>query len=620
MDMKPHDIAAAAERTESRARANPPIADYAIIGDCRSAALISRCGSIDWLCWPHFSAPSVFAAVLDPERGGHFSITPTGRFKASRRYAGETAVLETTFATQSGSVRLTEAMIIGQSARNLEPLREIIRMVEGIDGAVSLDVDFAPRPGYAESVARIRGRAGDWNCSWGNEVFRLRSDHALDPREGGAGGHLVVGAGERYCFSLSYEKAHIAILLPTGKRAAERIDRTVTWWQEWAKNCCANGPYRNAVLRSAITLKLMTFALSGAVVAAPTASLPEWIGGSRNYDYRYCWLRDAALTMRAFTGLGLREEAGVFLRWLLHATRLTRPRLGVVYDVFGRMDLGERELAHLSGYRRSKPVRIGNAAQKQMQLDVYGGVIAAAWEFATNCGSLQRDQCNLLAGFGRTVRDCWREPDHGIWEIRDRKRHYTFSKLMCWTALDRLLALQRSHGLHVATDRFEEERSAIAETIETKGFNEELASYVMELEGDRVDASLLLMPCLGYGNPEDPRMRTTFERIDERLGRDGLLYRYEPNVDGIPGPEGAFGIASFWAVENLARRGDPDGARQRFEKLNGYANDVGLFAEEIEPDSGAALGNFPQAFTHVGLINAALAIDKALEDRGDGDV
>jgi GH15 family glucan-1,4-alpha-glucosidase len=355
----------------------------------------------------------------------------------------------------------------------------------------------------------------------------------------------------------------------------------------------------------------MTFALSGAVVAAPTTSLPEAIGGQRNWDYRYCWIRDAALTMRAFTGLGYGDEAASFLQWLLHATRLTWPALQVMYDVYGRTNLREQELDHLAGFRRSRPVRIGNGAHAQVQLDVYGGILSAALDYVANGGPLQADEGRLLAGFGKTACEKWREPDNGMWEIRGAKRHYTVSKVMCWAALEGLIKLSERGCARIDAARFREERDAIAQAIETRGFNPSLGSYVSELDGDRVDAALLLMGCLGYKDPGDARMRSTFETIRARLGRDALLYRYEDGYDGLPSREGAFGICSFWAIDNLAKRGDLEEAEQAFARMLSFANDVGLFSEEIDPETGSALGNFPQAFTHVGLINAALAIAAA---------
>jgi GH15 family glucan-1,4-alpha-glucosidase len=420
-----------------------------------------------------------------------------------------------------------------------------------------------------------------------------------------------MAAGRRIRFSLSYARRDIAILPPLGESVVARIGRTGERWAEWCAGLRHDGRYRAAVQRSGITLKLMTFTLSGAVVAAPTTSLPEWIGAGRNWDYRYCWLRDAALTMRAFISLGLVEEASAFLRWLLHATALTQPRLGVVYDIYGRARLTERTLDHLSGYRDSRPVRIGNDAYRQRQLDAYGSVIAAAAEYVKGGGALQSDQRKLLAGFGDQVCRGWREPDNGMWEVRGGRRHYTFSKLMCWVALDWLLKLDREIGLGIDARRVTAERDAIEEMIDSRGYDEASGCYVGELDGKALDAALLLMPCLGYKDPADPRIAGTLACIESRLGRGPLVYRYEKGSDNLGSAEGAFGLCSFWLVEALARVGEVERARDNFERLLDLANDVGLFGEEIDADTGAALGNFPQAFTHVGLINAAVAIDRA---------
>jgi GH15 family glucan-1,4-alpha-glucosidase len=599
--------------------AEPGIGDYAVVGDCRTAALVSREGSIDWLCLPDFSGPSVFAALLDRRRGGRFSIRPEQPFRTTRRYIETSPVLETTFETSTGAARLIDLMPITEPSR-LTPTREILRMVEGMHGEVTLAIRFEPRPNYARAAPRIRSRGAlGWACTWSDELFLLHSDVPLQRTSEGDAviGRIHIKAGEKACLSLCYAKADIGVVAPLGHLAGERVRDTVAWWMAWSRRCSYRGPHRDAVLRSAITLKLMTFALSGAVIAAPTTSLPEAIGSSRNWDYRYCWLRDAALTMRAFTGLGFEDEAGSFLQWLLHATRLTWPELQVVYDVYGRTKLRERELGHLSGYRSSRPVRIGNGAHDQVQLDVYGGVISAAFDYVASGGRLQADETRLLAGFGKTVCKKWREPDHGIWEIRGRKRHYTFSKVMCWTALDCLLKLHDRGCIRADAERFHRERDTIAEAIEGRGYNQEIESYVGEFDGSLVDASALLMGCLGYKDPRHPRLTRTFERIRERLGRRGLLYRYEQD-DGLPGGEGAFGICSFWVVEHLARSGDHDAAERAFAHVLTFANDLGLFAEEIDVETCVALGNFPQAFTHVGLINAAMALAAAHNRKSAG--
>jgi GH15 family glucan-1,4-alpha-glucosidase len=422
----------------------PAIGDYAIVGDCRTAALVSQDGSIDWLCLPHFSGPSVFAAILDQERGGRFRIRPAGPFRSTRRYIGATAVLETTFETPTGSARLVDVMPVLSDTGTLHPLREVLRIVEGIEGEISFEVEWEPRPNYArsDSLIKQRGVLG-WSCTWSDELFLLRGEAPLEfwARGRSVTGFVRVEAGQKVRCSLCYAKGDIAVIAPLGEEADTRLQATLAWWRSWIDQCIYDGPHRDAVIRSAITLKLMTFALSGAVLAAPTASLPEWVGAERNWDYRYCWIRDAALTMRAFTGLGFQSEARAFLQWLLHATRLTWPELQIMYDVYGRTNLRELELEHLRGFRDSRPVRIGNGAYRQVQLDVYGGLLFAAFDYVEKGGSLQADEARLLVGFGETVCKQWRDPDSGIWEIRGPKRHYTFSKVMCWTALDCLLKL-----------------------------------------------------------------------------------------------------------------------------------------------------------------------------------
>jgi GH15 family glucan-1,4-alpha-glucosidase len=593
---------------------HPSIEDYGLVGDCRTCALISRAGSIDWLCLPDFSSSSIFAAILDHEQGGRFSISPRGAFVATRRYLGRTPVLETIFETARGVARLTDLLPVVDGTASLQPMREVLRIIEGVTGELDLEVCIDPRPDYGRTRPRLnhRGKLG-WCYSWSNELLAVRSE--FDFTQAGNSLHATtrVRAGARIRVGLSYVRGDVGVLSLLGADADARLTRTSRWWQGWTDRSRYEGPYIDAVQRSALTLKLLTFSLSGAVIAAPTTSLPEAIGGSRNWDYRYCWLRDAGLTMQSFVGLGFHDEARAFLNWLLHATRLTWPELQVVYDVYGRTRLREEELGHFSGYRGSSPVRIGNGAYSQRQLDVYGEVVFAADAYVEGGGALDPEDCRMLAGFGEVVCRTWRDPDHSIWEMRGRPRHFTFSKLMCWVALDRLLRLEQKGAvpLGAMTAEFRRQRQAIEETIEQRGFNSAIGSYTAELEGGHVDASLLLIPCVGYRPAHDPRVVSTYERIWQRLGHDGLLDRYERGYDQLGSREGAFGICGFWAAHHLACRGDVGGAKRLFERLYAFANDLGLFGEEIDVESGAALGNFPQAFTHVGLINAAIAIEQA---------
>lgn len=592
---------------------SPSIGDYALIGDCRCAALVSRDGSIDWLCLPHFSGAAVFAALLDRHRGGHFAVHPAHDYAVYRRYLGDTAVLETTFVTPGGTVRLTDAIPIAGEQRELQPQRECLRRIEVTSGTVDMEIDYAPRPDFGRAGVRLQPRgAFGWSCQYRNELFLLHSDIPLHPTgDGNLSTSIRLRAGDRRYLSLAYTQSEIGVIPPLGGHADERIAATLRWWRAWTDRCVYDGPYRATVLRSAVTLKLLAYALSGAVIAAPTTSLPEAIGGVRNWDYRYCWLRDASLTLRAFIDLGYHDEGDFFFHWLLYNTRLTWPRLQVLYDVYGESRIPESELAHFEGYRGSRPVRLGNGAWNQLQLDIYGAVAMAVHDFVVRGGRLEADAGRLLAGLGKTVCQFWREPDQGIWEIRGRRRHYTYSKLLCWTALDRLIRLHELGEVSCPVERFRGARHDLRLAIDTHGYNRRLGAYTSVFGGREIDASLLLMPHFGYLEARDPRMRGTFELIERHLTRGALVYRYHPALDGIAGGEGAFGICSFWAVEYLARAGEIGRAVERLEQMLAYANDLGLYAEEVEPVSGAALGNYPQAYTHVGLINAVLAIEAA---------
>jgi GH15 family glucan-1,4-alpha-glucosidase len=501
------------------------------------------------------------------------------------------------------------------------PDHQVLREIEGLEGDVEIEVLYEPRADYGRCPPGFqdRGPLGLWSEA-NRGALVLRGEVEVRPTSDGraARGVTSIRAGDRKYLSCSYEEEAPQVVPPLGEVARGRVERSKRWWREWASRCTYDGPYREAVLRSALVLKLMAYAPSGAVVAAPTTSLPEQVGGVRNWDYRYCWLRDASFTVRALFALGYHEEAEAFLQWMLHATRLTWPELQVVYDVFGEANLPETELRHLDGYAGSKPVRVGNNAHGQLQLDVYGEVVDAVSRFARRGARFDRDTVRLLDGLGHTVCKGWREPDEGIWEGRSGRFHHTHSKVLCWVALDRLVQMHTAGQLQVSVDKFRAEAAAIQAEIEARGYNARLASYTRTFDGEEMDASLLVLPLYGYIDGRHPRMRSTCARITEKLGRDGLVFRYEDRTnDGLPPGEGAFGICAFWWVECLARGGDLQVATAAFERLLKFGNDLGLFAEETDARTGAALGNFPQAFTHIGLINAALTL-ASLSDQPAG--
>ena len=593
--------------------AAPKIQDYGLIGDGRSAALVSRYGSIDWLCWPRFDSPSLFGALLDQGGGGAWSITPSESTQIERRYLDGTNVLETRFHTATGSMILTDfmpAISEEDKRRLLLPEHELLRRVECERGEVEVLVRYDPRPDYGRARFHIRdaGALG-LRVDLGSGLVALHSRVPFTPAaDGGAVGRVRLKAGESTTFSLTFSVEGPGVVPHLGEVASEKLALTVAWWRRWAARARYDGPYRDAVVRSALALKLMSYAPSGAIVAAPTTSLPERVGGDLNWDYRFCWLRDAAFTARALFGLGYEEEAAAHCSWLLHATRLTRPELRVLYDVFGEKVPEERDLAHLSGYAGSRPVRNGNGARGQLQLDVYGEVIEAWTHFAGRGGTLDGDTQRMLRQFGGYVCRHWHEPDSGIWEPRGGRRHFTHSRLLCWVALDQLLALHRAGRIRgIPADRFAAAREHIRRDIEERGWNPKLESYVQVLDGDVLDTAVLKMAFLGFAEASSERMQRTYHKLRERLGAGpGLVYRYEKSSGG---GEGAFAMCSFWLADLLARGGGSTAeAHQSFVQTLGYANDLGLFAEEIDPETGDALGNFPQAFTHVGLINAALSL------------
>jgi len=593
------------------------IQDYGIIGDCRAAALIGRNGSLDWLCWPEFDSPAVFAAILDGERGGHWRIGPVFPCQTDRRYVGESNVLETTFRCPDGEAVLTDLMPVASEEYKRQTLmadHEILRQIQCLRGEMRIQFDFQPRVNYGLKGFEIRRKGGlGLQLEDSSGVYWLRSSCPLSPNGSAVRAEVHLHAGELAQFSLSHAEESPAVLPSLGDAAKQRIQTSLEWWQRWAEKAQYTGPYREAVVRSALVLKLLTYAPSGAIMASPTTSLPERVGGSLNWDYRYCWLRDASLTTRALLGLGYWDEAEAFLSWMFHATRLTHPRLRILYTPFGQNAPVEREIGYLSGYRGSRPVRIGNGARDQLQLDVYGEVIDAAAQFAFHGRRFDRVTQKVLVDLGKYVTQNWQRADEGIWEPRDGRANHTHSRLLCWTALDRLVKLASQGAIEKAPEKlFARHRETIQRDIEANAWNESLGSYVETYAGAALDASLLQLTWYGFEAADAPRMAGTYRAIDRELrAGPALLYRYKTSP-----PEGAFGICCFWDTEYLALGGGTlDEACCGFERLLSFRNDLGLLAEEIDPATGDPLGNFPQAFTHVGLISAAISIQERQEGK-----
>lgn len=584
------------------------ISDYAVIGDCRSAALISREGSIDWLCWPGFDSPSVFARILDRFRGGAWSIFPSGRFESRRRYIGDTPVLRTEFSAAGVSFSLTDFMPAAgekEKRRLFRPDHEIIRIMRCEQGEGEFVMSFVPRPQYGREIS-LRGDSRGVRCVLPSGLLTLTSEAPLAVLKSSAGTKMSLKAGESCRFSLTFNSLAPATIHPLGGWSEDSLSRTLRWWEAWASLSRYSGKYRSQVMRSAVTLKLLNFSPSGTFIAAPTTSLPEQTGGALNWDYRYCWLRDSSLTVRALTSLGYHEEAKAYVSWLLHSTRLTLPELGVLYDVYGRRPGREREI-DFSGYADSSPVRTGNAAASQLQLDVYGELADAAFTMLKDESRLDKETRGMLLQLGEFVRRHWGDRESGIWEVRGEPRRHTHSLALCWVCLDRLSGLS-ARGLlpEIPAGHYARDMERIREQLEKRSWNFRLGSFVSTLDGEELDASLLLLPLYGFIDAGDARMRSTYERIREMLGAGpGLFYRNRHFS------EGAFAVCSCWAADYLSRGGgsleEADGI---FGEFLGYANDVGLFGEEIDPVSGEALGNFPLAFTHLGVINTAVAFER----------
>jgi GH15 family glucan-1,4-alpha-glucosidase len=589
-------------------RAYVPLGDYAAIGDGRTAALVARDGSIDWLCLPDLDSPSVFAAVLDAYRGGRFLIEPEIPAQAQRRYVPDTNVLETTLTTGQGVVRVIDALALPGS--DLGPARELIRRVECVSGRVPMHWRMTPVFGYGAVPPAIERRGSIPVALTGRDALAVCSWDAGEAQigEGAIFGHFEAEPSTPALIALC--AAHQEpLVIPAREHVEARLDATTAYWRRWAADRTYRGPWRDAVIRSALALKLLVHAPSGAIAAAATASLPEEIGGERNWDYRFCWVRDSAFTLATFLHLGCEREAEAFFWWLLHASQLTHPRLQVLY----RLDGGERATEHvleLDGYRASQPVRVGNAAAEQTQLDIYGDLLKTALIYTEAGGRLDRETAKRLAEIADLVCRIWRQADSGIWEVRSRPMHFTHSKMMCWVALD--CALRLSDAGHVASrhaQAWQAERLAIGKFIEERCWSARLHSYARHAGAEEVDASLLLGVLLGYqGAPG--RLAATVDAVRRELGHGPLLARYSGD-DGLRGAEGAFLCCSFWLADALARIGRVDEATTLMEQLIYLANDVGIYCEEVDPRTGDPLGNTPQGLVHLALINAAVSIAKA---------
>ena len=598
---------------------NLPIASYALLSDCRSAALVSSAGSIDWLCFPRFDAPSVFARLLD-DQAGHWSIHAIGATETHRRYIDTTMVLETRFTTPTGVAVLVDAMAIGRNERGhqlgVASPGVVLRSISCESGSVEVELEYAPRSEYGIIFPLLHPVEGGIASRGGADVLLLSSQKTLEIDGSTAHVRFALHAGELANFSLQHRTSwEEAPQVYTSTAIADSLHDTLIGWRTWSDlHQRYEGPWRDLVHSSGRVLQALMFRPSGAIVAAPTTSLPESIGGERNWDYRYTWIRDASLTMEALWVAACPDEASWFFSWMAGAvaSQLQRgAQLQIMFGVGGERDLSERTLSHLSGWRASRPVRIGNGAWEQRQLDVYGELLSAAYRLRDQLSELDETTRHFLVEVADAAAAHWQESDQGIWEVRGGPREYLYSKLMCWVALDRAIGLADVLDARDRTDGWIATREQIRHTILERGWSEKAGAFTQAFGSDELDASALMMPIVGFLPGTDPRMRSTVDAIAERLTDEhGLVYRYRA-TDGLAGEEGTFLLCTFWLAHALALAGEIERAKATFEQAITYINDVGLLAEEVDPATGELLGNFPQAFSHIGLVNAAWAISQA---------
>jgi GH15 family glucan-1,4-alpha-glucosidase len=580
----------------------PRIEDYGLIGDTHTAALVSNTGSIDWLCLPRFDSAACFAALLGDERNGRWLITPAGEITSVHRgYQGDSLILETEFRTADGVVRLVDCM----PPRERAP--DVARVVEGVRGTVPMRMELVVRFDYGSIVPWVRRLDGALHFVGGPDSLWLRTPVRVRGENLRTVAEFNVVEGDRVPFVLTWHASHQRAPRPIDP--VRSIDDTGAWWSEWASHISYRGGWRDAVIRSLLTLKALTFQPTGGIVAAPTTSLPEAIGGVRNWDYRYCWLRDATFTLDALLLAGAIEEAKAWREWLLRAVAGQPEQMQILYGVAGERRVSEQELSWLPGYERSGPVRTGNAAVNQFQLDVYGEVMDAL-HLARRSG-IQTDEVawDFQLALMDFLESNWQRPDEGLWEIRGPRRHFTHSKVMAWVAVDRAIKATESYHLSGPADRWRALREQLHDEVCERGYDAERNTFVQSYGSDKLDASLLQIPLVGFLDGSDERVRGTLDAIQRELCEDGFVRRYDsedaPQIDGLPPGEGAFLACSFWLADNLALAGRLDEAREQFERLLSLRNNLGLLAEEYDPKLGRQLGNFPQAFSHVPMVNTA---------------
>ncbi|WFG34193.1 glycoside hydrolase family 15 protein [Candidatus Lucifugimonas marina] len=610
------------------------IEDYGLIGNMHTAALVGNDGSIDWLCLPFFDSPAIFNSILDDDKGGRFSISAVDAVDNRQIYFPETNILITRFGSDHSAAQVTDFMPgheehdpagdpwTGDSGDICCSDSKVIRLVHGVLGKTNMRMECTPAFEFAGTGHQVeRTSNGVVFTSDAGQKLSLTANCEFDIENGSAFANFALDHGESIAFVLEQLESSSATPTSfTADEADEQFKETVEFWRDWVSKCTYQGRWREEVIRSLLALKLLTFSPTGAIIAAPTASLPEEIGGERNWDYRYCWIRDAALTIDAFMRMGYVDEARGFMRWLGSRTRESNGSsdspLQIMYGIRGEHQLEEKTLDHLSGYRDSQPVRIGNGAYDQFQLDIYGELMESVYIYNRHGWPISYDMWMSLSGILDWVAGNWQRPDEGIWEVRGGRKHFVHSKLMAWNALAKGLKLADERSFPANRDLWISARDEIFHEIMDKGWNEEIQSFTQSYGSSVVDAALLQLLNIGVLSPRDPRMISTLKRIEETLVRDSLVYRYDPeeSLDGLSGTEGTFTMCTFWLAESYTRAGRLDDARFLFERMIGYASPLGLFAEETGP-TGDMLGNFPQAFTHLALINSAFILNRALDQQ-----